>query len=506
MLDQMLNTVCGLLPPPLLSEAATPFTAGPEGRMSYLASDTVLMTIFGCMVLLLLGVLIRMRKLRTELEHETAALKKSESHLRVMGDNLPNITIFQLLYDTADRTFRFSYISKGYERVLGLDRAHIMDDAQLAMDHVYEADIATLKQAFADSTEQMESISIEIRVLDVTGKYKWLHISAIPQRMEELLLWDGFMQDISATKEAQQNAIEEYQNFSHLFETIDDLLIVCDMDGRLQHTNPSIEQRLGFSREEMAGMSIFELYPKEHQEAVFKVVAHLQSDSTATCGFPMQMKSGAIILVEMNLFKGTWKHRPALFGVAHDVARYQQTESALRESQKMLQLIIDSIPMSIFWKDKDSVYLGCNDAFVRESHMATQADVVNKTPYDLFDPETAGNIVERDQGVITANQPQMNLSESHTRPDGSVGWREISLIPLRNETGQAVGVLGVWRDVTEQNRAEDRLKRTLDDMERFNQLMRGRERRTLELKDEINDLLLELGRSKKYRTTSEDMS
>ena len=61
-------------------------------------------------------------------------------------------------------------------------------------------------------------------------------------------------------------------------------------------------------------------------------------------------------------------------------------------------------------------------------------------------------------------------------------------------------------DTSEQNKAEERLKRTLEDMERFNQLMRGRERRTLELKDEINDLLLELGRDRKYRTTSKDVS
>ena len=71
--------------------------------------------------------------------------------------------------------------------------------------------------------------------------------------------------------------------------------------------------------------------------------------------------------------------------------------------------------------------------------------------------------------------------------------------------GKAVGVLGAWRDVTEQNQAEERLKRTLDDMERFNQLMRGRERRTLELKAEINNLLMELGKPKKYRTTTNEL-
>ena len=64
-------------------------------------------------------------------------------------------------------------------------------------------------------------------------------------------------------------------------------------------------------------------------------------------------------------------------------------------------------------------------------------------------------------------------------------------------------MLGVWRDVTEQNHAKERLKRTLEDMERFNQLMRGRERRTLELKGEINQLLKQLEQPPKYKTTTD---
>jgi hypothetical protein len=59
--------------------------------------------------------------------------------------------------------------------------------------------------------------------------------------------------------------------------------------------------------------------------------------------------------------------------------------------------------------------------------------------------------------------------------------------------------------VSEKNQAEERLKRTLEDMERFNHLMRGRERRTLELKTEINQLLKLLGQVPKYENTMENL-
>ncbi|MEA2068579.1 MAG: PAS domain S-box protein, partial [Verrucomicrobiota bacterium] len=425
-------------------------------------------------------------------------------HIRLMGDNLPNVTIFQLAC-TAEDSFRFTYMSKGYERALGFDRDKVLKDARLAYDHVYEEDIPLLEEAFRKGRESLEPTDFELRVLDVSGNLKWLCVSAVPHLDQGVLVWDGFMQDISVNKHVEDALVEENRNFQNLFETIDDFLVVCDMNGTLIHTNPSVETRLGYTCTQLQGMNIFELYPEDTRAEIYQVIARMQSETATTCGLPLQRENGSLIPVEMNVFQGSWKNKKAIYGVARDIASRQQTESALRESQRMLQLIMDTIPMSVFWKDKDSVYLGCNKTFIRECGFDSIDDVVGKNPFDLFDPSVAPDVIGRDQNVIGSNQPMFNHLQSHTRADGSIGWREISKIPLRDDEGLAVGVLGVWRDVTEQNSAEERLKRTLEDMERFNQLMRGRERRTLELKAEINNLLKELGKPKKYRTTTDDL-
>ena len=147
----------------------------------------------------------------------------------------------------------------------------------------------------------------------------------------------------------------------------------------------------------------------------------MQSEQSTPCDLPLQMKNGDTIPVEMNIFQGSWKNRKAIFGVARDTTHRRQTETALRESQQMLQLIMDTIPMSVFWKDKDSVYLGCNKAFIKECGFGDVNDVVGKTPYDLFDQETAATLIARDQQVITTNQPLFNVLHPHSRPDGSAG-------------------------------------------------------------------------------------
>ncbi|QBG48287.1 PAS domain S-box protein [Verrucomicrobia bacterium S94] len=449
------------------------------------------------------ALLIRVKKLRSALTEKTEALNKSVNHIELMGDHLPNVTIFQLM-QSKDGTYAFTHLSQGCEQILGLDHEQILADARLIYDHVYEDDLPSLNAAL-EASRTGSSIQLELRVLDNDGNLKWLYISAVPNHEKDKLIWDGLIQDISLNKRVEDALIEENRNFQNLFETIDDLLLVCDLEGRLLHTNPSVSKRLNYSRDELREMSIFELYPEEARDEVYRIMAYMQTERSTTANMPLQIKHGGCIPVEMSIFQGFWKNRKAVFGVARDIAGRQQAENALRKSQRMLQLIMDSIPMSVFWKDKDSIYLGCNKTFIRECGLKSLDDVVGQTPYDLFDPKQALSVVERDQDVIRNNHPIYNFTQSHTRADGSIGWREISKIPLRDEEGRAVGVLDVWRDVTEQNRAEERLKRTLEDMERFNQLMRGRERRTLELKAEVNVLLQQLGQFKKYRTTTEDL-
>lgn len=482
---------------------ASPAFASGQVDLGFLQTEIVTISLFSAFTVILLGILFWVKQLRAEVQQKKQALEKSARHIKLMGDNLPNVTMFQLAY-AENEGFKFTYLSPSCEEILGFDHNRVLADAQFAYDHVYEEDLPLLGNAFTESQRTLKPVQLELRLLDKEGNLKWLHASAVPHQEDEQLVWDGFIRDVSVNKHVEDSLVEENRNFQNLFETIDDFLLVCDLNGRLLHTNPSVVNRLGYTREELEDMSIFELYAKEARDDIYQVMAIMQTELSTTAGMPLQMKAGGTIPVEMNVFQGYWKNQKVIFGVARDIASRQQTETALRESQQMLQLIMDTIPMSVFWKDKDSIYLGCNKTFIRECGLETLEDVVGKTPYDLFVPEQAGAVVERDQDVIRNNHPLFHFTQSHTRPDGSIGWREVSKIPLRDDNGRAVGVLGVWRDVTEQNRAEERLKRTLEDMERFNQLMRGRERRTLELKAEINELLQQLGQSRKYRTTTED--
>ena len=451
-------------------------------------------------IMLLTGILLH-KRLSKELAHASTALRKSKHHLKLMGDKLPNVTFFQLSFSAGGK-LKFRYLSSGVEETLNIDRGLLLKDAGHAIEYIYEDDIGVLKKAALKVGDDFAPVELEIRMLDQTGNQRWLEISAVAHLEKKTIVWDGLVKDISASKNIERVLSEEKHNFEHLFESIDDFLFVCDMNGKLLHTNTAVERQLQFSADELANMSLFDLYAEPVRTDVFEVMARMQKEARGSCNLPMQHKGGGSVAVEMSLCQGLWKDQHSIFCVARNIARRKQNENALRESQHMLQLIMDTIPMTVFWADKNSAYLGCNKSFIQECDLQEPHEVIGKRPTDLFNPERAKELIESNQQVINSNRP-FNKMHSYARSDSTVGWRETSKIPLHGEDGSAVGVLGVWRDVTEQRQAENRLKYTLEDLERFNQLMRGRERRTLQLKAEINNLLKELGRPTKYQTTTD---
>lgn len=476
-------------------------TADGRQALSHLGTDKIIIAILLCNTLLLLGFLFKLAQMRRDSHHQCRVISKRDRHIHLLDDNLPNVAVFQCVRDARLRLL-FTHLGDGYEQILGVARERIMKDARIALDYVYEEDLPVLQEAYEKSAEEQAVLDIELRVLDVSGALKWIHISAVPHQEKKKIVWDGFIQDISEIKRAAGELLEEKKNFKTLFEAITDLLIACNLDGDLLHANPAVLQRLEYSEEEIETMSLLDLYPDDLHSEVAEALAVPPRDGAVLCSVPLQAKDGKQFPAVMHLFRGVWDGRPALLGISRDVVNHRGVEDSLREPQHMLQLIMNAIPVAVSWQGTDSVYLGCNETFAREAGLRSIGEVTGKTPLDLFGRGTGEEIIQLDRQIVESNDPVFNESESYTRPDGDTGWRESNKIPLHDEDGTVVGLLGIWRDITDHKWAEERLRRTLEDMERFNQLMRGRERRTLELKDEVNELLKKLGQQPKYRTTT----
>ncbi|MDJ0515046.1 MAG: ATP-binding protein [Trichodesmium sp. MO_231.B1] len=126
----------------------------------------------------------------------------------------------------------------------------------------------------------------------------------------------------------------------------------------------------------------------------------------------------------------------------------------LSKSQQLLNLLINNIPQSIFWKDRENVYLGCNKSFASAAGM-TREEVVGKTDYDMpWSREEADFFVECDCRVMDSDTPELGIVEPQVQADGRQCWLETSKVPLHDTEGGVMGIIGIFQDITPYKEAE----------------------------------------------------
>jgi PAS domain S-box-containing protein len=128
--------------------------------------------------------------------------------------------------------------------------------------------------------------------------------------------------------------------------------------------------------------------------------------------------------------------------------------------------VLDSVPQGVFWKNRDSVYVGCNQVFADATGLADPASVAGKTDFDLtWSRDEAIAYRADDADVVAHKRSKRHILEPLRLADGQVRWIDTSKVPLIDERGEVYGVLGIYDDVTERRQAEDERDRLREQLQ-----------------------------------------
>ena len=137
----------------------------------------------------------------------------------------------------------------------------------------------------------------------------------------------------------------------------------------------------------------------------------------------------------------------------------EQNVETLRSQQQLLSEVLRHVPHSVFWKDRELRFLGCNENLARQLGLSHPDDIIGKTDYDLTNtPEQAALYRKMDQEIIDNRKPLLNFEETVTLVDGSVQNVLTNKVPLFDDRGEVIGVLGLFYDITARKRAESALR------------------------------------------------
>ena len=176
-------------------------------------------------------------------------------------------------------------------------------------------------------------------------------------------------------------------------------------------------------------------------------------------------------------------------------------QEELRSSQQMLENILENFPGVVFWKDHNSVYLGCNRNFSGGAGLKDPSEIIGKTDYELPWEKTEAEAYRADdQQVMMSGVPKLHIIETQLQSNGSVIWFDTNKVPLFDQERNIIGILGVSNDITQLKEVEQKLREAqhyleeqvedrTKELKSANISLKINEKKFRELFDKANDMI-----------------
>jgi PAS domain S-box-containing protein len=199
----------------------------------------------------------------------------------------------------------------------------------------------------------------------------------------------------------------------------------------------------------------------EDRERVHQAYAHsLQERTPYQIEHRLRMADGRIKWVQE---RGTTAfdasgHPIRSQGTVQDISEKKLAEEKLLHSVELLHNIINTVPVRIFWKDRDLNYLGCNALFAQDAGLQTPQEIVGKSDFQLGWAPLAEVFRAEDRSVIESGLARPFYEEQLQIGDGQHIWVRTGKVALRDAHDSIQGVLGVYYDITEQKNLAQELQ------------------------------------------------
>ncbi len=383
--------------------------------------------------------------------------------LELLMDNIPDAIYFK------NKASQFVMINRAHAKRFGLA------ESRLAAGKT-DADFFTAehaKQALADEQRVLETgqplVGIEEKETWPDGSVTWVSTTKMPLRDRAGRIFGtfGISRDITEHRRTEQalaersaELLKERLLLRTLIDNLPDAIYAKDLAGRKTMANPADLENLRCKTEADAiGKSDYDFFPPEvakqfyeddqkvfHGEPVINREEHFFDAAgrkrwLLTSKLPLRDRDGKIV---------------GLVGIGRDITKRKQAEETLDHERRLLRTLIDNLPDAIYAKDTAGRKTLANPADLKNLHLKTEAETIGKTDFDLFPREHAERLHADDQKVIEGHSV-INREEYFRDDEGREHWLLTSKLPLQDQDGKIIGLVGINRDITARKQAEVKL-------------------------------------------------
>ena len=252
-------------------------------------------------------------------------------------------------------------------------------------------------------------------------------------------------QDITSRKQAE----EALGLTRFTVERLGDAVYWMDIDGRFVDVNETACRLLGYTREELLQLSVFDIDPGLSVDAWARVWPILREKQTVAHEWRHRAKDGRLIPVEVTANYIKFNDRELNCSLARDITERKQAEEALREAQERLQRVVSAANVGLWEWDLRTNQVYYSPEWKRQIGYA-EDELSNS--YDEWQsrlhPDERERCIQTVQAFIANPWPDYHMEFRFRHKDGSYRWILVQASLLLDEQGRASRMLGAHLDIT----------------------------------------------------------
>ena len=293
------------------------------------------------------------------------------------------------------------------------------------------------------------------------GKDVWLLTTKVPL-VNSIGVIEGLVnisRDITGTKNEMEELARGEKLYSILFNMSPIGILLEDENGVILAVNQAYCQTIGYPEEKLIGQSVSIFMKPEAlplmKENIKRILAgEILIQEVENIYHKNQKRFLELREIKVTLSNG----KNGILVIANDITERKKTEQMLQQESNLLLNLMNNIPDTIYFKDKQSRFLRINAAQKKMLGLEDENDAIGKTDFEFFTKTHASAALIDEQNIIRTGKPLIGKLEHVRTSEGNFRWLSATKVPLVSLDGSITGIVGISRDVTDLKLLEEEIR------------------------------------------------
>ena len=309
------------------------------------------------------------------------------------------------------------------------------------------------------------NLEIELRQRKKAEKELKVAFSELEQRRKtESALFEELKAQVQVRRETELALLQNKKAFQNYFENCAVGMSVTSPDKKWLEVNRSLCQMLGYTKEELKGLTWINLTYHEDVDRNLELFDKMAEGHIDRYEIEKRFvrKDGSLLFITLS----TVCERNSDGSVHHlltsyiDITEQHLAKETITRDRTLLRTLIDNLPDAIYVKDSQCQKIVANKADLRRMGYSSESEIIGKTDVEIFPGPIGIQGIEEDLSVILTGTPMINSEKSYFDQEGNQHWRLSSKVPFYDEHEKVRGLVGIGYDITERKLIEEALKKS----------------------------------------------